>query len=156
MPDRANCVLAALGLLHMWVKFVIPEELGGNYEPRVSRMCAFTFTCFRLALTLAGLFHFQMLWWGMDETLAEIFACHPVVDCFDGNPIDAFSTTISDLEYGPDEMPVTIGLYGGRYTIRFQPGESPASWELPTNLYVCTNAVHETSRDRLCVPEDIQ
>jgi hypothetical protein len=29
-------VLAALGLLHMRVKCVIPEELGGKYEPAVS------------------------------------------------------------------------------------------------------------------------
>jgi hypothetical protein len=29
-------VLAALGLLHMKVKCVIPEELGGDYEPAVS------------------------------------------------------------------------------------------------------------------------
>jgi hypothetical protein len=33
---EADCVLAALGLLHMRVKCVIPEELGGNYEPAVS------------------------------------------------------------------------------------------------------------------------
>ena len=69
-----------------------------------------------------------MLWWGMDETLVELFACHPTADCFfDGNLIDAFSTTIGDSEYGPDEMPTMIGLYGGSYTIRFEPGESPAS-----------------------------
>ena len=33
--EEADCVLAALGLLHMRVKCVIPEELGGNYEPAV-------------------------------------------------------------------------------------------------------------------------
>ena len=33
---EADCVLAALGLLHMRVKCVIPEELGGDYEPAVS------------------------------------------------------------------------------------------------------------------------
>ena len=33
---EADCVLALLGLLHMWVKCVIPEELGGDYEPAVS------------------------------------------------------------------------------------------------------------------------
>ena len=33
---EADCVLAALGLLHMMVKCVIPEELGGDYEPAVS------------------------------------------------------------------------------------------------------------------------
>ena len=37
MPaEEADCVLAALGLRHMRVKCVIPEELGGNYEPAVS------------------------------------------------------------------------------------------------------------------------
>jgi hypothetical protein len=29
-------LLVALGLLHMRVKCVIPEELGGDYEPAVS------------------------------------------------------------------------------------------------------------------------
>jgi hypothetical protein len=33
---EVDCVLAALGLLHMRVKCVIPEELGGDYEPAVS------------------------------------------------------------------------------------------------------------------------
>ena len=33
---EADCVLAALGLLHLRVKCVIPEELGGDYEPAVS------------------------------------------------------------------------------------------------------------------------
>ena len=33
---EVDCVLAALGLLHMKVKCVIPEELGGDYEPEVS------------------------------------------------------------------------------------------------------------------------
>ena len=28
-----------------------------------------------------------------------------------------------DLEYNPAEMPVSIGLYGARYTITFYPGE---------------------------------
>ena len=88
----------------------------------------------------------------MDETLVELFAWHPEADCFDGNPMDEFRTTIGDLEYGPDETPATIGLSGGCYMIRFEPGESPASWELLTNLnFVCV-----ISRDRLCIPEDLQ
>ena len=33
---EADCVLAALGLLHMRVKCVITEELGGDYETAVS------------------------------------------------------------------------------------------------------------------------
>ena len=33
---EADCVLASLGLLHMRVKCVSPEALGGNYEPAVS------------------------------------------------------------------------------------------------------------------------
>ena len=45
--DQADCVLAALGLLHMWVKCMIPKELGGDYEPKVSGMCAFT--CFQFS-----------------------------------------------------------------------------------------------------------
>ncbi len=35
-PGEADCVLAALGLLHVRVKCVIPEELGGWYETKVS------------------------------------------------------------------------------------------------------------------------
>ena len=35
-PDEADRVLAALGLLHVRVKCVIPEEYGGWYEPKVS------------------------------------------------------------------------------------------------------------------------
>ena len=35
-PGEADCVLAALGLLHVRVKCVIPEEYGGFYEPEVS------------------------------------------------------------------------------------------------------------------------
>ena len=34
--EQADCVLVVLGLLHMWVKCVIPEELGGDYVPEVS------------------------------------------------------------------------------------------------------------------------
>ena len=44
---EADCVLAALVLLHLRVKCVIPVELGGNYEPAVSAcvpgMCAAVF-----------------------------------------------------------------------------------------------------------------
>ena len=48
MPeDEADCLLAALGLLHMRVKCVIPEELGGDYQPAVSAwgpgVCAVVF-----------------------------------------------------------------------------------------------------------------
>ena len=33
---EVDCMLMALGLLHMRVKCVIAEELGGDYEPAVS------------------------------------------------------------------------------------------------------------------------
>jgi hypothetical protein len=33
---EVDCMLMALGLLHMRVKCVIPEELGGDYESQVS------------------------------------------------------------------------------------------------------------------------
>ena len=37
MPaEEADCVLAALGLLHMRLKCMILEELGGDYQPAVS------------------------------------------------------------------------------------------------------------------------
>jgi hypothetical protein len=60
----------------------------------------------------------------MDETLAELFACHPSSNCFEGNPMDAFYAVIAGEEYGADETPETLGLYGGRYTIEFHPGKS--------------------------------
>ena len=47
LAAEADCVLAALGLLHLRVKCVIPEELGGDYEQAVSAcvpgMCAAVF-----------------------------------------------------------------------------------------------------------------
>ena len=46
--------------------------------------------------------------------------------------MDAFSTTIGESEYRPDETRTTIGLYGSQYTIHFEPDESPADWE-----YLC-------------------
>ena len=52
LPDQADCVLAARGLLHMQVKCVIPEELDGDYEPEVSGMCAFTCSKSRPGLSL--------------------------------------------------------------------------------------------------------
>jgi hypothetical protein len=60
----------------------------------------------------------------MDETLVELFARHPSSDCFEGNPMDAFCAVIADEEFGADETPETLGLYGGRLTIVFHPGKS--------------------------------
>ena len=36
----------------------------------------------------------------------------------------AFYALIAGEEYGVDEMPEMLGLYGGRYNIEFHPGES--------------------------------
>ena len=36
----------------------------------------------------------------------------------------AFHAIIAGEEYGADETPGTLGLYGGRYTIEFHPGKS--------------------------------
>lgn len=45
-PGKAACVLAVLGLLHMRVKCMIPEELGGDYTPEVSAIgCAVECCC---------------------------------------------------------------------------------------------------------------
>ena len=60
----------------------------------------------------------------MDETLAELFARHPSCCCFEGNLMDAFYAVIADEEYGADETPESLGLYGGWYTIEFHPGKS--------------------------------
>ena len=64
-----------------------------------------------------------MLWWGMDETVAELFARHPKASNFDGNLMSVFSAKIGGSKYGPDETLSTIGLYGGRYTVVVNPGE---------------------------------
>ncbi len=64
-----------------------------------------------------------MLWWGVDETVAELFARHPQASNFDGNPISVFCAKIGGAEYGPDATPSTIGLYGGQYTVVVYPGE---------------------------------
>ena len=55
--------------------------------------------------------------------VAELFACHPQASNFNGNPMSVFHAEIGGSEYGPDEMPSTIGLYGGRYTVVTNPGE---------------------------------
>jgi hypothetical protein len=54
----------------------------------------------------------QMLWWGIDKTLAELFARHPLVDDFEGNPMDAFRGVIDGRAYGPNQTPRSVGLYG--------------------------------------------
>ena len=59
----------------------------------------------------------------MDETLAELFTWHESAENFEGNWRSAFSTTIVGMEYGPNEMLASIGLYDGRYTFHFHPGE---------------------------------
>ncbi len=64
-----------------------------------------------------------MLWWRMDETVAELLARHPQASNFDGNPMSMFRAKIRVNEYGPDKMPSTIRLYGGRYTVIVYPGE---------------------------------
>ena len=64
-----------------------------------------------------------MRWWGIDETLAELFARHPQKGSFEGNPANKFRAVIDGVSYGPNRTPGTIGLYGGRYTVTFWPGE---------------------------------
>ena len=64
-----------------------------------------------------------MLWWGVDETLAELFARHSDSSEFEGNPMERFMAEIEGARFGPNQTPATIGLFGGRYTIVFQPGE---------------------------------
>ena len=65
----------------------------------------------------------QMLWWGVDEMLVELFARCSNASDYDGNPMDKFLASIRYEEYRPDETPQTIGLYGGQYIIFFSPGE---------------------------------
>ena len=39
LPGEVDRMLAALGLYHVWVRCVIPEELGGQYQREVSTAC---------------------------------------------------------------------------------------------------------------------
>jgi len=64
-----------------------------------------------------------MLWWGMDETLAELFARHSNSPGFEGNPMGRFTAEIEGERFGPNQTLAKIGLFGGRYTIVFRPGE---------------------------------
>ena len=64
-----------------------------------------------------------MLWWGMDETLAELFTRHPNSPGFEGNPMGQITAEIEGARFGPNQTLAKIGLFGGRYTIVFQPGE---------------------------------
>ena len=65
----------------------------------------------------------KMLWCGIDEMLAELFAHHPSAADFVGNPMGMFRGVIDGRAYGPNQMPRSPGLFGGRYTIEFRPGE---------------------------------
>ncbi len=64
-----------------------------------------------------------MLWWGMDKTVAELFACHLQASNFYENPMSVFCAEIWGSEYGPDATPSMMGLYGGRYTVVVNPSE---------------------------------
>ena len=55
----------------------------------------------------------QMLWWGMDKTLAELFTCHTSTGDFKGNPRERIRAVIDGMAYGPNHTPRSIGLYGG-------------------------------------------
>ena len=56
--------------------------------------------------------------------MSELFARHPQAADFAGNPMDRFRAVINGRAHGPNQTPRSIGLYGGRYTIEFRPGES--------------------------------
>ena len=66
---------------------------------------------------------FQMLWWGMNETVEKLFTLHLQACNFDGNSWAAFSIKIGGSEYGLDKTPRAIGLYGRRYTVIVNLGE---------------------------------
>ena len=44
-PEHADYVLAALGMLHMSEKCVLPEELSGDYEDEVGAPCVDVLYC---------------------------------------------------------------------------------------------------------------
>ena len=104
-PEQADCVLAALGLLHMRFEVCYTGGLGGNYVPEVSGMliALYFMGCTDLRCCAVNL---QMLWWGTDETLAESFMRHESVENFKGNWMSSFRATFEGVEYGPDKTPV--------------------------------------------------
>ena len=53
--------------------------------------------------------------------MVELFARHDYALKNDGNPMGEFWASMGDDEYGLDEMPESIGLYGGQYIITFCP-----------------------------------
>lgn len=120
-PGEVDRVLAALGLYHVRVRCVIPEELGGQYERAVSAAARRGGFC--LIVANKPRLSMQMLWWGVDETLAELFARHPSSGSFAGNSRRRFRAVIDGRAYGPSRTPRSIGLYGSRHTVEFRPGE---------------------------------
>ena len=54
-----------------------------------------------------------MLWWGMDETLAELFAHHSDSAGFEGNPMGRFTAEIEDERLGPNQTPANLRLFVG-------------------------------------------
>ena len=56
-------MLVAMGLLHMRVKCMIPEELGGSYEPQVSA-CGVGTCVVGIVLTAVSLLQGALVWHG--------------------------------------------------------------------------------------------
>ena len=54
---------------------------------------------------------------------AELFAHLDCALAYDGNPWDELVVIIREDTYGPDETPVSIGMYGWWYTIEFRPSK---------------------------------
>ena len=69
----------------------------------------------------------QDLWWGIEETFAELFARLECAPNFDGNPEDALSADIvltdGKVRYDVAMTPALVGLHGAYYTVLFCPGE---------------------------------
>ena len=55
--------------------------------------------------------------------MAEFFARHSNSPGFEGNPMGRFLAEIKGERFGQNQTLVEIGLFGGRYTIVFRPGE---------------------------------
>ena len=64
-------------------------------------------------------------WWGVEETLGDLFAHLGCVLDYDGNLHDALCVTLipGDMECDLSETPALIGLHGASYTVVFHPGE---------------------------------
>ena len=63
------------------------------------------------------------MWWGVEETFADLFAHLECAPNFDGNPEGMLHVALGDVGYNPVMTPALIRLHGAYYMVLFHPGE---------------------------------